>query len=91
MNIIRKLVNFICALALALTGLYFTISLCILFFIFTGRLEVGYEFSSEDRVPGISTLLLFQAACIFIMATLVLIRAKVGNTYDFTFLKPEDE
>lgn len=86
----RKVVNFICAALLVGVGLCLTISICILVFIFTGQLQVGNSLGDGDVVPKVSSLLCFQALCIFLMAALILMRAKVGKQYDFKFLRPRD-
>lgn len=86
----RKVVNFICAVLMAGVGIYLTISICILVFIFTGQLQVGNDLGDGNVVPSVSTLLCFQAFCILFMAALVLMRAKLGKQYDFKFLRPSD-
>jgi len=89
MNIVRRIVNIFCASIIAIIGIYFTISVCILFFIFTGQLTVGYKSAGELAIPTVLHLVLFQGISFFIMAGCVLVRAKVGKQYDFKFLQPK--
>ena len=86
----QKTLNFICAILIVIIGFYLTISLCALFFIFTGQLSVGHELDEGATVPQVFTLLAFQAACVLAMAGLVVIRAKVCKKYDFKYLRPKD-
>lgn len=86
----RKVVNFMRAILIAFVGFYFTISVCILLFIFTGQLQVGNSLGDGNVVPSVTTLLFYQASCILLMVALVVIRAKVGKQYDFKFMRPRD-
>lgn len=86
----RKFVNFICAVLMVGVGLYFSVSICMLAFIFTGHLQVGNDLGDGNVVPPVSNLLIFQAFSILFMSAMVLIRAKVGKQYDFKFLRPRD-
>ncbi len=85
----KTIINFICASFIAIIGIYFTISICMILFILSGQLQVGEGFIDGDIVPSVPTILLFQVASLLAMAVLVLIRAKFGKKYDFKFLEPK--
>jgi len=82
-KVIRWFINFSLAVIALITGLYFTISVAVLFFIVSGKLTVGQLMYIDLITPKISSLLVFQAICITIISTCFFIRAKIGKKDDF--------
>lgn len=87
MNLLRWIVNFLCAAVLSLVFLYLVISIAILFFIFTGSLTPGAPMYVDATTPTVRSILLFQFFSLVVMSVCFFIRAKFGQKNDFRFLR----
>lgn len=86
MQLIRWLVNFIAGAIIAFVGLYFVISLAILFFKLSGQVSDGPMFF-DFKTPTYGGLLLFQGISIAIIAACFAVRMTFGKKNDLSFFR----
>ena len=79
MNLVRHIASFLVAAIVLLVFFYFAISLCMWFFILTGRSVVGEPMFFDLRTPSWGSLLAFQVICLIVLSLGYFILRKLVN------------
>ena len=77
MKLAKWLANFAINAVILFVGLYFVISLCVAFFKLSGQITEGQPMYFDLQTPTWGGLLMFQAACVAIIALGFFLRRKL--------------
>ena len=80
MKVVRYIASFLIAAVLLLVFLYFVISLCVSFFILTGRTVVGEPMLFDLHAPSLAKLLVFQLICLAVLSAGYFLHRKLAHT-----------
>lgn len=89
MQLNKWFTNFLTAVVILFVSLYFVISICVLIFKLTGKLQDG-PMIFDLFVPSYPVLFLFQGGCLAILAACFYVRGKYGQKDDLFLLRQLD-
>jgi hypothetical protein len=79
MHIARLIASVLLYLFGLFVFLYFVISVCVAFFIFSGTLSIGQPMFFDITTPSWHALLLFQFGCVVVMSAAFILGAKLAR------------